>query len=140
MPTTEGTRYSDYGLTLLRVGIGIIFFAHGYMKFFKMGIGGTAGFMGHLGIPAAPFVAWFSASAEMVGGIAFILGILTLPFGIALVIDMAGAIYFAKRGGGLVGPKGFELELSLLLASIAIALGGPGAFSLREILGRRPRI
>lgn len=137
MPSTDSRGYRDYGLTVLRVGIGIIFFGHGYLKYFKMGIGGTAGFMGHLGIPAPTLVAWFTALAEMLGGIAFILGIFTFPFAIALVVDMCGAIYYAKRGGGLFAPKGFELEFSLLLASIAIALSGPGALSLRELLGRR---
>lgn len=139
MRTMDGTRYRDYGLTVLRIGIGIIFFAHGYLKFFKMGMGGTAGFMGHLGIPAPQIVAWFAALAEMFGGIAFILGIFTLPFAIALVVDMCGAIYFAKRGGGLFAPKGFELELSLLVAALAIALSGPGALSLRELLARRKK-
>ena len=137
MLTSSSGRFRDCGLTVLRVGIGIIFFAHGYLKLFKMGIGGTAGFMGHLGIPAPTVVAWFSALAETLGGLAFILGIFTLPFALALVVDMAGAIYYAKRGGGLFAPKGYELELSLLLASVAIALGGPGAHSLRELLGRR---
>ncbi|MEP6905136.1 MAG: DoxX family protein [Gemmatimonadales bacterium] len=137
MQTSVSSRYRDYGLTILRIGIGIIFFAHGYLKFFKMGIGGTAGFMGQLGVPAPTIVAWFAALAEMLGGIAFILGIFTLPFAIALMVDMCGAIYFAKRGGGLFAPKGFELELSLLLAALVIALSGPGALSLGELLGRR---
>ena len=137
MPATDSRGYRDYGLTVLRIGVGIIFFAHGYLKFFKMGMGGTAGFMGHLGVPAPQIAAWFAAVAEMFGGIAFVLGIFTLPFAIALVVDMCGAIYFAKRGGGLFAPKGFELELSLLLAALAIALSGPGAFSLRELISRR---
>ena len=132
-----GGRFRDCGLTLLRIGVGIIFFAHGYLKFFKMGIGGTTSFMTHVGVPLPELVAWFSALAETLGGIAFVLGIFTLPFGLALAVDMAGAIFFAKRGGGLFAPKGFELELSLLVASVAIALSGPGALSLRDILGRR---
>ena len=47
-----------YGLTILRVVIGIVFFAHGYLKFFKMGIGGTIGFFTHLGIPLPTVMAW----------------------------------------------------------------------------------
>ena len=139
MLTIDNARLRDYGLTVLRIGIGVIFLAHGYLKFFKMGIGGTTSFMAHVGVPAPALAAWFAACAETFGGIAFVLGIFTLPFGLALALDMAGAILFAKRGGGLFGPKGFELELSLLVASVALAFSGPGALALRDVLGGRRR-
>ena len=132
----NSSRLRDYGLLVLRVVVGIVFCAHGYLKFFKMGIGGTTHFFTSVGVPLPTLAAWFAATAEMVGGAALILGILTLPFGLALTLDMMGAIFFAKRGGGLFAPKGFELELTLLAASLAIALSGPGAFSLRHALGR----
>jgi len=93
--------------------------------------------MTHLAIPAPTVVAWFSILAEMVGGTALILGVFTLPFGIALVIDMLGAIWFAKRSGGLFAPKGFELELLLLASAICLALTGPGPISLRRAFSRR---
>jgi putative oxidoreductase len=137
MLDSDSTRLRNYGLLVLRVVIGVIFFAHGYMKFFKMGIGGTTGFFASVGVPAPTLAAWFETFVEMIGGIAFILGIFTLPFGLALTLGMSGAIMFAKRGGGLVGPKGFELELALLAAALAIALTGPGALSLRNALRRR---
>lgn len=137
MPDNSTPRRSDYGLLILRVVIGVIFVAHGYLKFFKMGLGGTAGFFASIGVPAPLAAAWFETFVETVGGIAFILGIFTLPFGLALTLGMSGAIMFAKRGGGLIGPKGFELELALLAAALAIALTGPGALSLRNALRRR---
>jgi putative oxidoreductase len=137
MLTGDNARLRDYGLTVLRIGIGVIFLAHGYMKFFKMGIGGTTSFMSGLGVPAPALAAWFAALAETLGGVAFILGIFTPVFGLALALDMAGAILFAKKGG-FFAPKGFELELSLLVASVALAFSGPGALALRDALsGRR---
>ncbi|MFN2602585.1 MAG: DoxX family protein [Gemmatimonadaceae bacterium] len=133
---TANIRGYGFGLLMLRVVAGIIFIAHGYLKAFKMGMGGTVGFMTHLGIPASPVAAYFSVLAELLGGAALILGIFTLPFGIALTIDMLGAIWFAKRGGGLMAPKGFELELLLLASAFCVALIGPGPISLRRALSR----
>ena len=137
MPDNNSPRRSDYGLLVLRVVIGVIFIAHGYLKFFKMGMGGTIGFMTQIGVPAPTLIAWFVTFAELIGGIALILGIFTLPFGLALAVDVGGAIWYAKRGGGLLAPKGFELELTLLAAALAIALAGPGALSLRNALRRK---
>jgi putative oxidoreductase len=134
---TSNSRGYAYGLLVLRVVAGVIFIAHGYLKAFKMGMGGTIGFMTHLGIPVTPVAAYFSVLAELVGGSALILGVFTLPFGIALAIDMLGAIWFAKRGGGLFAPKGFELELLLLASALCVALTGPGPISLRRAFSRR---
>src|SRR5512141_3212959 len=126
----------SYGLLVLRVVVGFIFIAHGYLKGFKMGMGGTIGFFTNLGIPIPNVAAWLVVSAEIVGGAALILGIFTLPFALFLVVDMTGAIYFAKRGGGLFAPKGFELELTLLSAALALALTGPGSISLERLFRR----
>ena len=128
-------KWRDIGLLILRVIVGIVFIAHGYMKY-KMGIAGTTGFMTNLGVPLPSVAAPFSIAAEMGGGIALILGILTLPVGLALTLDMIGAITFAKHWAELVGPKGYELEILLLAASLALALTGPGRFSLAASLGR----
>jgi putative oxidoreductase len=132
----DNARLRDYGLTVLRIVFGVIIIGHGYLKFFKMGIGGTTGFMGSIGVPLPAVAAWFTALAETVGGVALILGIFTLPFGLALALDLAGAIWFAKRGSGLISPNGYELELSLLAVSLAIALAGPGSPSLHAMLRR----
>jgi putative oxidoreductase len=132
---SERTR--SLGLLVLRVVVGIIFIAHGYLKGFKMGMGGTHGMMTYLHVPLPQFAAWYAVLVEIVGGAALILGVFTLPFGIALVIDMCGAIYWGKRGGGLFAPKGFELELTLLAASLTLALTGPGLFALGSLFRRK---
>ena len=133
---SNDARWRDLGLLVLRVVVGIVFIVHGYMKV-KMGIAGTTGFMTRIGVPLPSIAAPFSIIAEMGGGLALILGILTLPVGLALTLDMIGAITFAKHWAQLVGPKGYELELVLLAASLALALVGPGQFSLAGALGRK---
>jgi putative oxidoreductase len=132
---SNNDRRRDIGLLVLRLIVGIVFIAHGYFKF-KMGMAGTTGFMTKLGVPLPSVAAPFSIIAEIGGGIALILGILTLPVGIALAIDMIGAITFAKHWAQLIGPNGYELELLLLSASVALALIGPGRFSLASAVGR----
>jgi putative oxidoreductase len=137
MPDSVNPRLRDYGLLVLRVVVGVTFIAHGYLKFGKLGMPGTIGFFTNIGVPAPALAAWFAVLVEMVGGLALVLGIFTLPFGLALVIDMIGAITYGKRGGGFFAPKGFELELNLLAASLALALSGPGMFSLTQLLRRK---
>jgi putative oxidoreductase len=135
----DNPRLRECGIAILRIVVGSVFLAHGYLKFFKMGMDGVVGFFGGLGIPAHALAAWGVTLLEMVGGIALILGIFTPVLGVLFAIEMAGVIFFAKRGQGFFAPKGYEFELTLLAASVALALSGPGAFSIQKILRRRDK-
>jgi uncharacterized membrane protein YhdT len=57
-----------WGLTILRVVVGIVFLVHGYQKLFHMGFHGVAGFFGHLGIPLPMVFAVIVTLVEFVGG------------------------------------------------------------------------
>ena len=118
------------GLTILRIVIGIVFIVHGAQKLFVFGIGGvTAGFAQmHIPLPmvAAPVV----AIVEFVGGIALVAGFFTRIAAILLAIDMAGAILFVHGRNGFFMPMGYEFALSLLGACVALAVAGPGDYSL----------
>jgi putative oxidoreductase len=134
MLDTNSERLRGFGLLVLRIVAGVTFFAHGWLKFHGMGMAGTTGFFTSLGIPVPAVMAWIVVLVEMVGGVALILGILTLPVGLLLAADMTGVLIFAKKGASLIGQKSYELELNLLAASLAIALAGPGIFSLAQML------
>ena len=135
--TGNDPKLREIGLALLRIILGVVFFAHGYLKFFKMGMDGVVGFFTSLGIPAPTLAAWFVTWLEMIGGLALILGVFTPVLGILFAIEMAVVIMTAKKGGGFFVPKGYEFELTLLVASLALALTGPGAFSLQKTFRRR---
>ncbi len=62
-----------WGLTLLRVTTGVIFFMHGWQKLFVNGIAGTAGFFDSIGIPLATVTAVVVSVLEFAGGAALIL-------------------------------------------------------------------
>ncbi|MEO7503027.1 MAG: DoxX family protein [Gemmatimonadaceae bacterium] len=135
--TGNDPKLREVGLALLRIILGVVFFAHGYLKFFKMGMDGVVGFFTSLGIPAPAVAAWGVTILEMIGGLALILGIFTPVLGVLFAIEMAGVLLTAKRGQGFFAPKGYEFELTLLVASLALALSGPGAFSLDKMFRRR---
>ena len=124
------------GLAVLRIVTGLIFLAHGYQKFFIMGIDGTTGFFTQLGIPLPGVAAVLVATLESLGGIALILGLFTRIVAIPLAIDMVSAIFFFHAKNGFFVPGGIEFVLLLMSAAIALALAGPGSPSLDSLLSR----
>lgn len=130
---------ADFGLMALRVVTGIIFLAHGWQKFFQTGIDGVTGFFSSLGIPLASVAAPGVATLELVGGFLLVAGLLSRPLGILFALDMAGAIFFAKARNGF-GFGDIEFELLLLVASLCIAMAGPGAWAVDRSIEARRRL
>jgi putative oxidoreductase len=130
-------RPRGYGITLLRVVVGLIFIAHGYAKCCVMGHAGVTGFFGMLGIPAPSTMAYLITALELGGGIMLVVGLLTRVVALGFVADMIGAIVFAKKTLEIMAPKGMELELLLLAASVTLVIFGPGGLSIDESLRRR---
>ena len=132
--------FADVGLLLLRLTLGLVFLGHGAQKAFGAfggpGFVGATGFIGSVGLRPARFWTALAVSGELVAGLLFVLGLLTPVAGLLVLATMAVAI--AK----VHGPKGFfvqnggyEYNLVLIIAAVALALVGPGAFSLDHLLG-----
>lgn len=126
------TKYEAFGPTLLRFALGIIFLAHSaYLKVFVFTIPGTVGFFESLGLP--PFSAYAVITAEIIGGIALILGIKVRETAALLTIVSLGAVWahfgvgwlFTNEGGG------WEYPALLAVASAVQVLLGPGALRVR---------
>jgi putative oxidoreductase len=129
-----------WGITLLRIVTGIVFFMHGQQKLFETGIDGVGGFFSSLGVPAPQLAAIVVSLLETVGGLALIVGVLTRIVGVLLAIDMLAAIALVHRPNGFfAGDGGIELVLLLAAAALTLALTGPGALALDNALpfGRR---
>lgn len=126
-----------WGITILRLVVGIVFLVHGAQKLFVFGFGGVAGFMGQLGIPAPALAAVVVTLVEFLGGLALVLGLLTRWAAALLAIDMAVAVVVVHLPAGFFLPNGYEFALTLLGASVALALAGAGEASLDGILAKQ---
>ena len=135
------TALSRWGLVPLRIAVGLVFVMHGGQKLFVFGLAGTADIMGKLGIPLATLAAAIVMAAELLGGLAIILGLYARWAGAALAIEMLVAIPVARLHGGFFAPYGFEFEFALLGACLTFAAFGTGGASLDRLIAapRPPR-
>ena len=126
-----GKDMQDKALLVLRIVAGIVFVLHGWGKLTgNPSIEMFAGMVGGLGFPMPMFFAWVVALTEFVGGLALILGILVRPAAILLSIVMLVALFMVKK---MAFPAA-DIDLVLLGISVALALTGPGRFSVASMM------
>jgi putative oxidoreductase len=125
---------------VLRLVLGVVFFAHGAQKLLGWyggpGFSGTMGmFTGYLHIPA-PF-AVLAIAAEFLGGLGLIVGFLTRIAAFGITVNMLVAIatvhhsfgFFMNWTGTQKG-EGFEYHLLVLAITAFLMIRGAGAFSV----------
>ena len=123
-----------FGMTITRIALGIVLFAHGYiLKVETFTIGGTVGFFESIGLPA--IAAYLVIGGEILGGIALILGAFTrLAAWLSLPI-LLGATWmhlgnnwvFSAEGGG------WEFPILLVALAVAVGLGGAGKYAIDNL-------
>lgn len=125
---------TDYGLLIIRLGIGIMFMMHGYPKI----VGGIemwsqiGASMGNIGIHFAPTFWGFMASfAEFVGGFCLIIGFLFRPTLAMLIFTMfIAALMHYVKGDGLMGSS-HAIESAIVF--IGLFVSGPGKYALKIV-------
>ena len=135
--TARDNRFGDWGLTVLRVVTGLVFFMHGYTKVFVWGFEGTAAGFGQMGIPLANIAGPFVGLLELLGGLALIAGLATRWISIPLAFTMLVAILKVHLAAGFFAPIGYEFPLMLLAGLVGLTLAGGGAFAVDNVLAAR---
>jgi putative oxidoreductase len=134
----------DWVITIVRIVLGVVFFAHGAQK--ALGWFGGAGlqstvrvFREQLRIPAP--LALLSVAAEFLGGLGLIVGLLSriAALGIAVVMIVAlvavhGKFGFFMNWYGEKQGHGIEYHILALALALAVMIKGAGAFSLDQVL------
>ena len=130
----------DLALLIARIGLGVVFIAHGWQKLVTNGVDGTAGFFASVGVPLPTLSAWIATLVELVGGGLLVLGLAVPVAGLVLAADMVGAWLFVHRGSGVfVADGGWELVLALGVGSLVLAAVGAGRYSIDHLLASRSR-
>jgi putative oxidoreductase len=129
---------------ILRLVLGVVFFAHGAQKmlgwFGGWGFSATMGFFtGMMHIPAA--LAFLAIAAEFFGGLGLILGLLTRVAALGIGVNMIVAIVavhgrfgFFMNWAGTKKGEGFEYHLLALAMIVFLLIRGAGAFSIDRAL------
>ncbi|WP_299621679.1 DoxX family protein [Pelagibius sp.] len=124
---------APYAALLLRVALGIMFLAHSlYLKVMVFTVPGTVGFFESLGLPAA--AAYLTIAAEILGGIALILGVQTRLIAVALLPVLLGATWVHAGNGWVFSAEGggWEYPVFLAVAAAVQALLGDGAHAVKQ--------
>ena len=121
-----------YGITLLRVSLGVMWIAHALLKALVFTLPGTVQFFASTGLPG--FLAYPVFGAELLGGVALVLGLWARQVALALVPIMAVAAWLHWPNGWVhTSPNGgWEYPVFLVTASLALWLLGDGALAARR--------
>ncbi|MCX5700029.1 MAG: DoxX family protein [Candidatus Omnitrophica bacterium] len=127
----------DLAILILRLGLGIMFVAHGLQKAFGLfdgpGIAGFSGMLSGLGFNPPIFWAYIAAYAELIGGLFLILGFLSRGSAamlLVLIIVATWKVHLAK--GFFLSQGGFEYTFIIAVVCLSLILLGPGKFSITK--------
>ena len=139
---------NDAATAILRLALGVVFFAHGAQK--MLGWFGGSGFSGTMSfftetmhIPAV--LAFLAIAAEFFGGLGLIVGLLSRVAALGITVNMVVAIamvhhqfgFFMNWFGAQKG-EGYEYHLLVIAMAVLVILRGAGAVSLDRALTGAP--
>ena len=132
--TLKGTVLHDIAHWGIRASIGAIFIVHSLKKFDPS----WQEWLISIGIP--PEMQLPIALTEFIGGIFLVTGVLTRITGAVFSVILLGAIFYIRwENGFFVSKGGWEWDLIMLAAVLAIMVAGPGRISIAHAVKKIPR-
>jgi putative oxidoreductase len=137
----------DVALTIVRIGLGVVFFPHGMQKllgwFGGNGFSGTMGFFtDNLHIPA--LFAALAILAEGLGSLGLIAGLFTRIAAFAVTVNMIVAVYllhwqngFFMNWFGTQKGEGYEYHVLAIAMGVALMIAGGGKWSVDRAIAKK---
>jgi putative oxidoreductase len=121
---------AKYGAFALRVSLGVIMIAHALLKIVVFTMPGTVAFFNSVGFPGA--LAYPVVAAELLGGLALVIGFKTRLAALGLIPGLLGAASVHVGNGWVFNAPngGWEYPVFLAVGVVVQALLGSGAFSV----------
>lgn len=131
-PASSPSPTSHLGVALLRVSLGTMWIAHALLKWLVFTLPGTAQYFESVGFPG--LLAYPVFAAELLGGVALLVGLYARQTALALVPVMAVAAWVHGPNGWVhtSAGGGWEYPAFLIAASIALWLIGDGAAAMKR--------
>lgn len=121
------------GLLIARILLGVLFVMAGIGKLGD--VQGFAGYMASGGVPA--ILAWPVILLEIIGGLALIVGFQTRLAALALgLFSLASGVLYHYVPGDQMQMTMFLKNIALTGGYLALAIAGPGDWSLDRVMGR----
>lgn len=130
---------TGWAMVPLRIVLGVIFVHAGYGKL-RRGVGGFSSWLGDVGIPLPRIAGPLVAALEIVGGLALVVGLFTSWVAIPLAASMlvatwVNAVKLRLPFAGNENAQGYELDILMVAALVALMIGGAGPVSFDAIVG-----
>jgi putative oxidoreductase len=123
----------DLPSLILRVAVGTVFIIHGYPKLTRAQRQQGGAWLKTVGMPAA--MVPLGGIVEFFGGLALVLGLLTPIVAVLSSLWMLSTTWFSISKVKKKYAGGYEIDVTLLLAALALALLGSGIYSIDHLLG-----
>jgi len=127
----------DWAILVLRLGLGIMFAAHGLQKAFGLfggpGIAGVSKMMESLGFSPVSFWAYLLAYVELLAGLAVVAGLCVRTSSALLLIVAVVAFFKVHMAKGFfLTSGGFEYIFVIASICLALIILGAGKFGVSD--------
>jgi putative oxidoreductase len=123
----------DLPSLVLRLAIGSLFIIHGFPKLTAAQRKQGGAWMKGMGMPAGMIL--FGGIVEFFGGLALILGLFVPIIASLAALWMLSTTWFSKTKLKKKYAGGYEIDITIILVAIALALLGSGIYSIDHLLG-----